>query len=82
MTTSALRVRWLGRVAYEDGLALQRALFASSENYLLLLEHEPVYTLGVRGRPEHLLVRWRATARNRRSSNSRGVPTCRSASVR
>ncbi len=52
-----LRVRWLGRVAYRDGLALQRGLFTSSpDDHLLLLEHEPVYTLGVRAKLEHLLV--------------------------
>jgi lipoyl synthase len=51
-----LRARWLGRVRYQDGLALQRALFASDERYLLLLEHPHVYTLGVRANPDHVLV--------------------------
>ncbi len=52
-----LRVRWLGRVAYSDALALQRGLFANrSADHLLLLEHDPVYTVGVRGTTEHLLV--------------------------
>ena len=52
-----LRVRWLGRVAYRDALALQRGLFTNgSADHLLLLEHDPVYTLGVRGTTEHLLV--------------------------
>ncbi len=52
-----LRVRWLGRVRYADGHALQRALFArADENYLLLLEHPHVYTLGVRANREHVLV--------------------------
>jgi lipoic acid synthetase len=47
----------LGRVRYQDGLALQHALFRNSaEDYLLLLEHPHVYTLGVRARPEHLFV--------------------------
>jgi len=52
-----LRVRSLGRVRYRDGHALQRALFHHShEEYLLLLEHNHVYTLGVRARPEHVLA--------------------------
>jgi lipoic acid synthetase len=52
-----LRIRWLGRVAYGDGLALQRALFSrSDDDHLLLLEHDPVYTLGVRADLQHLLV--------------------------
>ncbi len=46
-----LRVRWLGRVGYHEALALQRALVASSDDHLLLLEHPPVYTLGVRADP-------------------------------
>ena len=53
-----LRVRWLGRVRYPDAYALQRALFARSpDDHLLLLEHEHVFTLGVRAEPAHLLVR-------------------------
>jgi lipoic acid synthetase len=54
-----LRIRWLGRVRYQDGLALQRALFRAGtggDDWLLLLEHPHVYTLGVRARTEHLLV--------------------------
>ena len=54
-----LRIRWLGRVRYQDGLALQRALFRAGngrDDWLLLLEHGPVYTLGVRARSDHLLV--------------------------
>jgi lipoic acid synthetase len=52
-----LRVRWLGRVAYRDAHALQRALFERSpDDHLLLLEHPHVYTMGVRARPEHVLV--------------------------
>ncbi len=54
----ALRIRWLGRVRYQDALALQRALFRGpgADDWLLLLEHDHVYTLGVRARPEHVLV--------------------------
>lgn len=52
-----LRIRWLGRVAYADAQALQQALFERSiDNHLLLLEHPPVYTLGVRADPAHVLV--------------------------
>ncbi len=54
-----LRVRWLGRVRYQDALALQHALFRTppgGDDWLLLLEHQPVYTMGVRARAEHLLA--------------------------
>jgi lipoic acid synthetase len=51
-----LRVRWLGRVAYEDALALQTGLWSGSDDHLLLLEHPHVYTLGVRADPAHVLV--------------------------
>ncbi|MGA2036948.1 MAG: lipoyl synthase [Acidimicrobiales bacterium] len=52
-----LRVRWLGRVPYEEAYVLQRALHAgSSDDHLLLLEHPHVFTLGVRGDPSHVLV--------------------------
>jgi lipoic acid synthetase len=52
-----LRVRWLGRVGYSDALALQQALWARGEDdYLLLLEHPHVYTLGVRADLAHVLV--------------------------
>ncbi len=49
-----LIVRRLGRVAYGDGLALQRALVeerkaGAIEDQLLLVEHPHVLTLGVRG---------------------------------
>jgi lipoic acid synthetase len=52
-----LQTRWLGRVRYRDAHALQRALFAhAADDYLLLLEHPHVYTLGVRAKLEHVLV--------------------------
>lgn len=51
-----LDTRWLGRIAFEDALALQDALVAERTalspetalppEVLLLLEHEPVYTIG------------------------------------
>jgi lipoyl synthase len=52
-----LRIRWLGRVRYQDGLALQRGLWSEgNDDWLLLLEHRHVYTLGVRAKDEHVLV--------------------------
>jgi lipoic acid synthetase len=52
-----LRVRWLGRVPYAEAHAVQRALHARShDDYVLLLEHPDVFTLGVRGDPAHILV--------------------------
>ncbi len=47
-----LNVRWFGRVDFADALALQDDLVAKKRNdrlledQLLLLEHEPVYTIG------------------------------------
>ncbi len=51
-----LRVRWLGTVRYRDALALQHGLFRSGQDYLLLLEHPHVYTLGARADLRHVLV--------------------------
>ena len=56
-----LRYAWLGRVRYSDALALQRSLFERRKtdavaDTLLLLEHEPVYTLGRRAKPEDVLA--------------------------
>jgi lipoyl(octanoyl) transferase len=50
--TADLRVRWLGRNEFADALVLQEELLAqkradrSLKDELLLLEHEPVYTIG------------------------------------
>jgi lipoyl(octanoyl) transferase len=52
MSGDALSVRRLGRVAFADALALQEKLVAEKQadhslgDELLLLEHEPVYTIG------------------------------------
>jgi lipoyl(octanoyl) transferase len=52
MNVNELAVRWLGRVAFADALALQEKLVAEKRadhslgDELLLLEHEPVYTIG------------------------------------
>ena len=44
-----LRVRWIGRVAYREVLAVQTALFEHGhEQHLLLLEHPHVFTYGPR----------------------------------
>ena len=52
-----MHVRWLGRVRFQDAWALQHGLFDESDaDHLLLLEHDPVYTLGVRADPSHVLV--------------------------
>jgi lipoyl(octanoyl) transferase len=52
MTNGALSIRWLGRVAFADALAMQEKIVAEKRgshslgDELLLLEHEPVYTIG------------------------------------
>ena len=52
-----LEARWLGRVRFGDAHAVQRALFRrATDPYLLLLEHHPVYTVGLRGALDHVLV--------------------------
>jgi lipoyl(octanoyl) transferase len=51
-TIAGLGVRWLGRMEFAGALALQEEIVAkkredrSSADELLLLEHEPVYTIG------------------------------------
>lgn len=52
-----LRVRVLGRVPYEEAMALQRAVHrAGGDEYVLVLEHPHVFTLGRHGDPAHVLV--------------------------
>ena len=52
-----LRVRRLGLVRYDEAMSLQRALAARAvDDYLLVLEHPHVYTMGVRADPAHVLV--------------------------
>ena len=52
MNAPEFTARWLGRMAFADALALQEDLVAkkrtdySSGDELLLLEHDPVYTIG------------------------------------
>ena len=52
-----LRVRRLGLVPYGEAYDLQHALARRApDDYLLLLEHPHVYTLGVRADPAHVLA--------------------------
>ncbi len=55
-----LRAAWLGRVDYVEGWRLQEAVAArvraGDDERLLLLEHDPVYTIGRRGTTDHLLA--------------------------
>jgi lipoyl(octanoyl) transferase len=52
MTDSGLSIRWLGRMSFEEALRLQEEIVAEKRvddslgDELLLLEHEPVYTIG------------------------------------
>nr|MDE0501437.1 lipoyl synthase [bacterium] len=58
----SLRVRWLGRLPYAEARDLQRAIWERrsggviADDYLLLLEHPHVYTVGRRGDGSHLLI--------------------------
>jgi lipoyl(octanoyl) transferase len=50
-STPSLSIQWLGRVDFRQGLALQERLVSERHagaipDQLLLLEHEPVYTIG------------------------------------
>ena len=59
---TVLRVRWLGRLPYAEAWDLQRGIWEgraqgrTSDDYLLLLEHPPVYTLGRHADESNLLV--------------------------
>lgn len=59
--TRPLVVRRLGRVAYARGLEIQESLVAERQagrvdDQLLLLEHDPVFTLGRNARRENVLL--------------------------
>ena len=66
MGDAALRVRWLGSVAYRESWSLQQAIHrralavaasgAVPDDHLLLLEHPPTLTLGRQADPANLLV--------------------------
>jgi len=51
-----LRRRHLGRVSFAEANDFQRALVNASDDYVLLFEHPPTYTKGVRTHDEHFLV--------------------------
>jgi lipoic acid synthetase len=52
-----LQIRWMGKVRYRDALALQQAINRFEQgNYLLLLEHHPVYTMGIRASLDNLNI--------------------------
>ena len=54
---SPLRVRWLGTVPYAEASDLQHAFFEhGSDDWLLLLEHPHVYTLGANADSANVLV--------------------------
>ena len=59
---SLLRTRWLGRMAYAEAWDLQKALWEgrgeqrSADDYLLLLEHPHVYTVGRNGDGSNILA--------------------------
>lgn len=58
--TGPLAATWLGRVSYLDGWRLQEAVATrvrdGDDERVLLLEHDPVYTIGRRGTLDNLLV--------------------------
>ena len=57
-----LRVRWLGRVEYDEAWDLQRAIWEgrtegrTADDYLLLLEHPHTYTVGRNGDGSNLIT--------------------------
>jgi lipoic acid synthetase len=57
-----LRTRWLGRLQYTEAWDLQRAIHEGKvkartpDDYLLLLEHPPVFTIGRNGDSSNLLA--------------------------
>ena len=57
-----LRIRWLGRLPYEEAWDLQRAIHEgkvvgrTSDDYLLLVEHPPVFTIGRNGDGTNLVA--------------------------
>jgi lipoic acid synthetase len=51
-----LRRRHLGRISFAEANDFQRALLQSSDDYILVFEHPPTYTRGIRTMDEHFLV--------------------------
>jgi lipoic acid synthetase len=59
--STTLRIRWLGRLPYLEAWDLQKAIWQGrvegrADDYLLLVEHPPVYTVGRNGDGSNLLV--------------------------
>ena len=67
-----LRARWLGRLPYDEAWDLQRAFHEgrvegrTADDYLLLLEHPPVFTVGRFGDQANLLTGPGRPGRHRR----------------
>ncbi|MEM7338581.1 MAG: lipoyl synthase [Actinomycetota bacterium] len=55
-SSQPIQVRWLGPVSYGEAWALQQSLFDGAADHLILCEHDPVYTLGVRADDANVLV--------------------------
>jgi len=51
-----LRRRHLGRISFTEANDFQRGLLQASDDYVLLFEHPPTYTRGIRTLDEHFLV--------------------------
>jgi len=51
-----LRRRHLGRITFAEANDFQRALLQSRDDYVLVFEHPPTYTRGIRTLDEHFLV--------------------------
>jgi lipoic acid synthetase len=51
-----LRRRHLGRISFAEANDFQRALLQASDDYVLVFEHPPTYTRGIRTMEEHFLV--------------------------
>ena len=51
-----LRRRHLGRVSFAEANDFQRAVMESTDDYILLFEHPPTYTKGIRTLDEHFLI--------------------------
>ncbi len=51
-----LRRRHLGRVTFREANDFQRAILDARDDYVLVFEHPPTYTMGIRTQPEHFLV--------------------------
>ncbi len=66
--SSLLRARWLGRLPYAEAWDLQRGIHEgrvkgrTADDYLLLVEHPPVFTIGRNGDSTNLLADREAVA--------------------